>query len=155
MSCYPKSLFLGRIFHINRPAIGVPPPFFGETSISFKLHLWRAMTWHDMTKKYGGMCDISEFNTKNWRCMDYSEYYVYVYVLGGLVHFIILHTYIYIYVYVIYTIFSILDTKTRWWVVLHLPAGGNGAWPGDLQHGGSCVRCPRGQGTDGAPLEKP
>lgn len=48
-----------------------------------------------MTKKYGGMCNISEFNTKNWRCMDYLDYYVYVNVLGGLVHFIILHIYIY------------------------------------------------------------
>ena len=148
MSCYPKSLFFGRIFHINRPAIGVPPPFFGETSISFKLHLWRAMTWHDMTKKYGGMCDISEFNTKNWRCMDYSEYYVYVYVLGGLVHFIILHIYIYICICNIYHIFNIgykntmmsrtssssrwkwrlARWPTAWWILCPMPKGTRYRW---------------------------
>ena len=152
MSCYPKSLFLGKIFHINRPAIGVPPHFLGKPP--FRSSCTCGGQWHDMTwPKNMAVCVISQSSIPRigdvW--IIQNTMYMYMYWVGS---YILLY-YIYIYVYVIYTIFSILDTKTRWWVVLHLPAGGNGAWPGDLQHGGSCVRCPRGQGTDGAPLEKP
>ena len=147
MSCYPKFSFFSRIFHINRPAIGVPPKMGKPPFRSSCTCEWRAMTWHD---------------PKIWRYVWYLRVQYQELEMYGLFRILCIcictgwartcyfyYIYICIYVYVIYTIFSILDTKntmmsrtssasrwkwrlarwpTAWWILCPMPKGTRYRW---------------------------